>query len=49
MELRLHKNVTPDMLIKAGFKPSYSLKNIFRFRERLYKDNTHTKGSYKNG
>lgn len=38
MELRLHKNVTPDVLIKAGFKPSYSLKNIFRFRERLYKD-----------
>lgn len=38
MELKLHKNVTPDMLVKAGFKRSYSLENIFRFRERLYKD-----------
>lgn len=38
MELKLYKNVTPDMLIKVGFKQSYSSKDIFRFRERLYKD-----------
>ena len=38
MKLKLHENVTPDMLVKAGFKRSYSLENIFRFREKLYKD-----------
>lgn len=38
MKLRLYDNVTPDILIRAGFKGSYSSKNIFRLRERLYKD-----------
>ena len=38
MKLRLYDNVTPDLLIRAGFKGSYSSKNIFRLREKLYKD-----------
>ena len=38
MKLKLYNNVTPDSLIRAGFKGSYSSKNIFRLREKLYKD-----------
>lgn len=37
-ELKLHNNVTPEMLIKAGFRQQSENRSIFRMRERLYKD-----------
>lgn len=36
--LKLHNNVTPEKLIKAGFRQQSENKSIFRMRERLYKD-----------
>lgn len=38
ISLTLHKNVTSDKLIKAGFKRQSENKMLFRFREKLYKD-----------
>lgn len=38
INLILHKNVTIDKLIKAGFKPQSENKKLFRFREKLYKN-----------
>ena len=35
--LRLHNNVTPEKLIKAGFRQQDN-KSVFRMREKLYKD-----------
>ena len=36
--LKLHNDVTPEKLIKAGFKQQSENKSLFRKRERLYKD-----------
>lgn len=36
--LKLHNDVTPEKLIKAGFKQQSENKLIFRMRDRLYKD-----------
>lgn len=38
IDLILHKNVTPDKLIKSGFKQQSENKMVFRFREKLYKN-----------
>lgn len=38
INLKLYKNITPDKLINAGFKPQSEDKMIFRFREKLYKN-----------
>lgn len=38
IDLKLHKNVTPDKLFKAGFKPQSENNMVFRFREKLYKN-----------
>lgn len=37
-ELRLHSNVTPEKLIKAGFRRQSENKDTYRMREKLYKD-----------
>lgn len=36
--LKLHNDVTPDKLIKAGFRQQSENKLLFRMRDRLYKD-----------
>lgn len=36
INLHLYKNVTPEQLVKAGFKQQSEEKNIYRFRENLY-------------
>ena len=38
IKLLLHKNITPEKLIKAGFKRQSEDKLVFRMREMLYKD-----------
>ena len=37
-EIKLHDNITPEKLIKAGFKRQSEDKLVFRMREMLYKD-----------
>ena len=37
-ELKLHNDVTPEKLIRAGFRQQSENKLLFRMRERLYKD-----------
>lgn len=37
-ELKLHNDVTPEKLIKAGFRQQSENKLLFRMRDRLYKD-----------
>lgn len=36
--LKLHNDVTPEKLIKAGFRQQSENKLLFRMRDRLYKD-----------
>lgn len=37
-ELKLHSSVTPEKLIKAGFRCQSENRKIYRMREKLYKD-----------
>lgn len=37
-ELKLHNGVTPEKLIKAGFRRQSENKDAYRMREQLYKD-----------
>lgn len=37
-ELKLHDNITPEKLIKVGFKRQSEDRLVFRMREMLYKD-----------
>lgn len=37
-ELNLHSGVTPEKLIKAGFRRQSENKDVYRMREKLYKD-----------
>lgn len=39
--LKLHENIVPEKLIKAGFKRQSENKMVFRMREKLYKDAIH--------
>lgn len=36
-KLKLHNKITPEKLIKAGFRQQLENTSVFRFRERLYK------------
>ena len=36
--LKLHNDMTPEKLIKAGFRQQSENKLLFRMRDRLYKD-----------
>lgn len=36
-ELKLHNNMTPEKLVKAGFRQQDN-KSVFRMREKLYKN-----------